>query len=148
LRQADYGDFYLVGLSMSRLKVISVELEHGERSLPQWADAPGTYVGGIAPMDLELTRCTAIGDRIFSGRIEFEPRFADLELSVEACGISARTIHRPFKILLGRFGLGAPPCGGRPAGSRPSPSAQSPRFAFLADSTTARISVGQQADLA
>jgi AraC-like DNA-binding protein len=26
-----------------------------------------------------------------------EPRFADLELSVEACGISARTIHRPFR---------------------------------------------------
>ncbi|WP_454649983.1 helix-turn-helix domain-containing protein [Bradyrhizobium liaoningense] len=50
------------------MKVISVELEHCQGFLPQWADALSTHVGELSP-DSKLISCMP-GSECFSGRIE------------------------------------------------------------------------------
>lgn len=56
---------------MSKVQVVSVERDSGERSLPEWGDALRKYVGQT-PLP-ELTRCVSIGQQRFAGRVEFAP---------------------------------------------------------------------------
>jgi AraC-like DNA-binding protein len=51
------------------MRVISVELEHCQGSLPQWAEALSTYVGGLPLSDSKLISCMSVRGR-FSGHIE------------------------------------------------------------------------------
>jgi AraC-like DNA-binding protein len=54
---------------MSKIQVVSVERDNGERSLPEWEDALRKDVSQ-RPLP-ELTRCVSIGKQRFAGRIEF-----------------------------------------------------------------------------
>jgi hypothetical protein len=54
---------------MSKIQVVSVEGNDGERSLPEWGDALRKHVGQ-RPLP-ELTRCVSIGKQRFAGRVEF-----------------------------------------------------------------------------
>lgn len=56
---------------MSKVQVISVERDNGERSLPEWEDALRKHVSQRPLPD--LTRCVSIGKHRFTGRIEFAP---------------------------------------------------------------------------
>ena len=56
---------------MSKVQVVSVERDSGERSLPEWGDALRKDVGQT-PIP-ELTRCVSIGQQGFAGRVEFAP---------------------------------------------------------------------------
>ena len=56
---------------MSKVQVVSVERDSGERSVPEWGDALRKHVGQT-PLP-ELTRCVSIGKQRFAGRIEFAP---------------------------------------------------------------------------
>jgi AraC-like DNA-binding protein len=54
---------------MSKVQVVSVERDQGERSLPEWGEALRAHVGQ-SPVP-ELTHCVSIGKQRFAGRIEF-----------------------------------------------------------------------------
>jgi AraC-like DNA-binding protein len=57
---------------MSRIEVVSVELDGQRGGLRQWTDALSTHIGQVAPAmrDLEVTRCQQTAGPRFSGRIE------------------------------------------------------------------------------
>jgi AraC family transcriptional regulator, positive regulator of tynA and feaB len=58
---------------MSKIQVISVEMDKYEDSLPQWGEALSTHVGRVSPLvrDQEVIRCSPIGLQRFAGRIEY-----------------------------------------------------------------------------
>lgn len=57
---------------MSRIDVVSVELQNRQESVPQWTDALSTCVGRVSNSlkDQESVRCVPVGEKPFTGRIE------------------------------------------------------------------------------
>ena len=59
--------------NMPRLRVISIEQDVYQNTLPQWAEALSTHVGRVSPSlrDQEVVHCFPRSIEKFSGRIEY-----------------------------------------------------------------------------